>query len=255
VFELVICSGPIKRRPTMAVTSESPGSEGTEAVRLAVYEAFARDGGVSVVGELAEAVGLTAAQVRGALRDLHASRDLVLDSPWGERIVMAHPFSAIPLGFSVMGARTLWWGGCAWDSFAVPHLLDGVAGVADVPEVLVATRCLGCGAALAWVVGREAPPGGTEVAHFLVPVHRIWDDVVHACGNQRLFCSVDCVERWLAASGQPRGYVMDLATLWRLARGWYAGRMERGYRRRDPSSAAAYFAEVGLAGSFWGLPD
>jgi hypothetical protein len=47
---------------------------------------------------------------------------------------MAHPFSAMPLGFSVMGARTLCWGGCARDSFALPHLLSSES------EVLVATR-------------------------------------------------------------------------------------------------------------------
>ena len=47
---------------------------------------------------------------------------------------------------------------------------------------------------------------------------------------------------------------MDLATLWRLARGWYAGRLDRGYTRKEPSEAAAYFAEVGLSGPFWGLP-
>src|SRR3954469_10855750 len=64
---------------------------------------------------------------------------------------MAHPFSAAPLGFSVMGRETLWWGGCAWDSFALPHLLY------DEPDVLVATRCPGCDAALAWVRARGAP--------------------------------------------------------------------------------------------------
>lgn len=227
------------------------GSDETETVRLAVYQAFAEDGRAASVGELGAATGLTRDQVRGALRGLHASRDLVLDAD-GERIVMAHPFASVPLGFSVMGPRTLWWGGCAWDSFAIPQLLLERP---DVPEVLVATRCPGCGAALAWVVGRQAPPSGSQVAHFLVPVHRIWDDVVHACGNQRLFCSEDCVQRWLAATAQPRGYVMDLATLWRLAREWYAGRMDRGYQRRDPSSAAAYFAQVGLKGAFWGLPE
>ncbi|WP_438854452.1 hypothetical protein [Agromyces sp. M3QZ16-3] len=36
---------------------------------------------------------------------------------------MAHPFASIDLGFSAMGERMLWWGGCAWDSFAVPDLL------------------------------------------------------------------------------------------------------------------------------------
>ena len=58
----------------------------------------------------------------------------------------------MPLGFSVMGSRTLWWGGCAWDSFAVPHLVE--------EEVLVATRCPGCERALAWNVGTDQPPKG-----------------------------------------------------------------------------------------------
>ena len=145
-----------------------------------------------------------------------------------------------------MGRETLWWGGCAWDSFALPHLLS------DEPDVLVSTRCPGCGAALAWVVARTAPPVGTEVAHFLVPVSRMWDDVVRTCANQRLFCSEECVDRWLVGSGHVRGYVMDLATLWRLAQHWYDGRLERGYERREPAAAAAYFRNVGLQGEFWG---
>ena len=49
---------------------------------------------------------------------------------------MAHPFATIPLGFSVMGRATLWWGGCAWDAFALPHLLP------DELAVLVATWLL-----------------------------------------------------------------------------------------------------------------
>jgi hypothetical protein len=47
--------------------------------------------------------------------------------------------------------------------------------------------------------------------------------------------------------------VMDLGTLWRLAQGWYAGRLDRGYHRREPSEAKAYFRSVGLRGPFWGL--
>jgi hypothetical protein len=81
----------------------------------------------------------------------------------------------------------------------------------------------------------------------------MWDDVVRTCSNQRLFCSADCVDTHLEATGQQRGYVMDLATLWRLASGWYAGRLERGYERRDPNTAKAYLREVGLSGEFWGI--
>lgn len=207
----------------------------TEDVRLAVYRSFADTGRPPAPGLLDEQ----------ALRELHEQRHLVLSAD-GE-VVMAHPFAAVPLGFSVMGHETLWWGGCAWDSFALPQLLP------DEPDVLVATRCPGCDAALSWVVGRDAAPAGDEVAHFLVPVARMWDDVVHTCANQRLFCSEACVAAWRARTGNQRGYLMDLATLWRLARRWYAGRLERGYRRREPAEARDYFRSVGLDGPFWGV--
>jgi hypothetical protein len=90
------------------------------------------------------------------------------------------------------------------------------------------------------LAGTGRAPDGGQVAHFLVPAARMWDDVVHTCAHQRLFCSEDCVDSWLAVTGSARGYVMDLATLWRLAAHWYDGRLDRGYVRREPSQAAAY---------------
>jgi hypothetical protein len=207
-----------------------------EDLRLAIYRSFAETGA---------APALTwDADTRAALERLAAARHIVLDDDL--RIVMAHPFASIPLGFAVMGRTTLWWGGCAWDAFAVPHLVD------REPEVLVSTRCPACGAPHAWVVDRDAAPPGDQVAHFLTPTAHMWDDVVHTCAHQRLFCDERCVDAWLATTGHAKGYVMDLPTLWRLASGWYAGRLDRGYTRRDPVSAAAYFEDVGLSGPFWG---
>ena len=218
-----------------------------EDLRLRVYRTLAATGRAPSHEDLGRALDVSAWEVRGGLRRLHQARHLVLDAD--DEIVMAHPFSAVPLGFSVMGAHTLWWGGCAWDSFALPHLL------ASESEVLVATRCPGCGEALAWVVGRDAPPAGAAVAHFLVPTDRIWDDVVHSCSHQRLFCDEGCVTTWLDRTGNEWGHVMDLTTLWRLAEHWYDGRLARGYARREPAAAADYFRTVGLRGPFWGLPD
>lgn len=126
-----------------------------------------------------------------------------------------------------------------------PHL------VPDNPSVLVSTRCPGCGAALAWDVQQSRPPEGEEVAHFLVPLAHLWDDVVHTCRNQRLFCREACVDAWLGRTGRAMGYVMDLATLWRLASHWYDGRLDHGYTRRDPATAVEYFHDVGLRGAFW----
>ena len=215
-----------------------------EDLRLAVYEGCRR-GRVPRIADLATELLATREQVRSGLLTLAAARHLALGSD-GE-ITMAHPFSAVPLGFSVMGRDTLWWGGCAWDSFALPHLLP------EQGPMLVATTCPACDRAHAWRVDDREPPAGGQVAHFLVPLARMWDDVVYTCGNQRIFCSEDCVAIWLNKSGHMRGSVLDMQTLWRLAAGWYAGRLERGYVRREPSAAADYLRSVGLSGAFWGL--
>jgi hypothetical protein len=216
-----------------------------ETVRLHVYRAFASSGRPSGRAELAAYTGAGPQEIDAALLQLASERHLVLDADGA--IVMAHPFASVNLGFSVMGRKALWWGGCAWDSFAIPHL------VPDEPSVLVATTCPGCGAAHAWTVTREAPPRGTQLAHFLIPVARAWDNVVQTCGHQRIFCGEACVSGWLSATGRERGSVFDLATLWRLAEHWYDGRLDSPYRRREPSQASEYFRQVGLTGTFWGV--
>ena len=216
-----------------------------EELRLAVYRSFASSGRPPRADHLAEQLAVDVATVRAGLAELARVRHLVLDE--SGQIVMAHPFSAVPLGFAVMGRQTLWWGGCAWDSFALPHLLP------DEGEVLVSTRCPACSRPHAWNVGTERPPHGEQIAHFLVPVAHMWDDVVHTCRHQRLFCSGDCVDAWCRETGSRRGYVMDLRTLWRFASHWYDGRLERGYVRREPDAAKEYLRSVGLSGAFWGL--
>jgi hypothetical protein len=215
-----------------------------EDLRLAVYDSFRRTGLAPSLADSAVALGVTEADIRAGLTELAAQRHIVLDVDGA--IVMAHPFASINLGFSVMGERTLWWGGCAWDSFALAHLLP------EERSVLVATRCRNCGIPNAWAVDREAPPDGDWLAHFLVPMAHVWDDVVHTCDNQRLFCSRACIDAWLARTDNELGYVMDLDTLWRFASRWYEGRLDRGYARREPSAAKDYFRNVGLIGPFWG---
>jgi hypothetical protein len=66
-----------------------------ERLRVAVYRSFATTG----VAPPTDALGADTADVRERLRRLAAARHLVLDDD--DRVVMAHPFSAIPLGFAV----------------------------------------------------------------------------------------------------------------------------------------------------------
>ena len=105
------------------------------------------------------------------------------------------------------------------------------------------------------VGGPGPPPEGDQVAHFLTPADRIWPDAAHACDNQLIFCSEVCVDTWLSSTGNDRGYVMSLETLWQLAAQWYEGRLDTPYVRREPTAAADYFRSVGLHGPFWGLAD
>jgi hypothetical protein len=217
-----------------------------ERTRFAVYTHFADEGALPSRDELADELAITPEEYDAALAELAAARHLVLKD--GE-IAMAHPFATRSFGFSVMGPRTLWWGGCAWDSFAIPNLVPGAS------EVLVATTCPACGTPHAWVVTNQGPPPGDQVAHFLTPAHRIWPDAAHACDNQLIFCSESHVEAWLERTGTDRGYILSLDTLWRLAAHWYDGRLGTPYIRREPIAAAEYFRSVGLRGPFWGLPD
>ena len=216
-----------------------------EAVRVALYRGLAETGRLPAPDELAAETALAPSEVAESLEALAAARHVVFDGD--HRIVLAHPFATRNFAFSVMGERTLWWGGCAWDAFAIPHL------VPDEPSALIATTCPACGTPHSWTITTTAPPDGApQVAHFLTPVAHIWDDVVHACEHQRIFCSEACVDDWLERTGDARGYVMDLPTLWRLASRWYEGRLDSPYRRREPVEAKEYFASVGLTGPFWG---
>jgi hypothetical protein len=89
----------------------------------------------------------------------------------------------------------------------------------------------------------DEPPEGGQVAHFLTADGARLDDVVHACENQRIFCDERCVVDWLERTSNERGSVFDLATLWRLAAGWYAGRLDPGYRRTGTAGGGGLLRE------------
>src|SRR6476659_8611353 len=126
--------------------------EVVERVRRAIYDTFASQGHPPSRQQVRDLAVVTEAQVNEAGAELAAQRHRALDQ--SGNVVMAHPFTTVNLGFSVMGERNLWWGGCAWDSFAIPNL------VKDEPSVLVATTCPACRRPLAWTVTRSGPPAG-----------------------------------------------------------------------------------------------
>ena len=91
-----------------------------ERIRVAIYRELAETGRLTRTEDMAAAYGVADAELDAALIELALTRHIVLRD--GE-VEMAHPFATRSFGFSVMGPRTLWWGGCAWDAFAIPHLV------------------------------------------------------------------------------------------------------------------------------------
>ena len=68
-----------------------------------------------------------------------------------------------------------------------------------------------------------------------------------------LLRSEEHAERWMAARGMPRGAFLSVEQQWRLARAWYADRLDPRFRRRTAEEAEALFAEIGMTGPFWSL--
>jgi hypothetical protein len=222
-----------------------PAPVDVEALRLAIYRWFMERSRPPTVAELVAELAVEADAVEAGIERLHEQRQLVL-TPERTSIRMAHPFSAEPMGFVVEGRGTMWWGGCAWDSFAI--------GAALSADVTVTTRCPQCARRItAHVDERGRVDGDAFVAHFLIPVRRFWDDVVYTCSNQRMFCGVEHVRAWLAEAQVPLGAVLTPEQLWDLASRWYRERLKAGGRRPTSEEAREHFAAIGLTGDFWRL--
>src|SRR3954451_22335526 len=95
--------------PPGVIASMSAMTLDSEDLRLAIYTSLASTGRVPDIATLGAALGADADEIDDSLRQLAAARHLALDT--NGRVVLAHPFATIDLGFAVKGTRTLWWGG------------------------------------------------------------------------------------------------------------------------------------------------
>ncbi len=86
-------------------------------LRNVTYRRFVELGRAPSAAEVAEAAGVSVAQVREVWARLHAGHALVLDEA-GE-IRMANPFAARPTPFRVEAAGRSWYANCAWDAFGI----------------------------------------------------------------------------------------------------------------------------------------
>jgi hypothetical protein len=143
-----------------------------QAIRNYIYGCFREWGRPPTVSETAEALGGERAEVAAAYRSLHEGHAIFLEPGGGEpRVRMAHPFSAVPTPFRVHTKSQSYFANCAWDMLGILAALhsDGVG----------EARCGDCGEGIRVEVADGRLVAGGEVAHFLVPFGRWYEDLVH----------------------------------------------------------------------------
>jgi len=68
-----------------------------------------------------------------------------------------------------------------------------------------------------------------------------------------LFRSEDHLDVWLERTGNSKGAVVSLRTVWRLSRAWYSDPRGAKWRPRTRDENQAVLRSVGLTGPFWEL--
>ncbi len=66
-----------------------------------------------------------------------------------------------------------------------------------------------------------------------------------------LFRSEEEVDRWCAATGEPRGETVPVQQIWELSKLWYRNRMDPNFRGRTAEQVVEVFRQAGLTSEFW----
>lgn len=218
-------------------------SEQALRVRHAIYRSFA-DGGVPLTSSLALHLRLPIDVVSGAMEQLHAAHAIVLDSRTRE-VWMAPPFSAAPTPFRVLAEDKGWFACSAFDSFAIPNVMDC--------DAVLTTTCPDCDGPIVHRVEHRRIVDEHGVGHFLVPASKWWDNVSLTYTTNRFFRSDEHVYAWSAQTEIPVGAIMPVANIWHLSQSWYAGRLSADWHPRPRELSQELLAKSGFRGQFWSL--
>ena len=153
---------------------------------------------------LAEATGLSPADVSAALNALHDAGAVYLRD---RDVVAVYPLSFVPTGHRVTIGGTAVYANCAIDALAVPPMRDTVA--------RVTSACGYCGGPIDVrmqghrVLGSE--PAAPMVFHLAKDCCAPGPAVLTRCPHIQFFCGGDHAARWQQAHPEHRGTLFDLA--------------------------------------------
>jgi hypothetical protein len=210
-------------------------------VHAAIIAAIIDDGAAPSPAELARAVGAGPADIDASLARLVDNHGLVLQ-PGRPEVWIIHPFSLTPTNVWVAGATRGWWAPCMWCGLGVAHLAG--------EDVVIHARIGGEREDVAIAV-RGGTPADDLVVHFPYPARTAWENVVGWCASVQPFRSADDVAPWCARHRLPRGAIHPLAQVNEVARRWYGGYRDPGWRKWSTVEAQAIFGAVGMTGDAW----
>lgn len=217
-------------------------------VRKFIYDRFRETSRPPVVEEIMRQFKLSRQQVADLSKILESNRQLVL-VPGTERIIMAHPFSAIATPFRVRlkGAQEFF-ANCSWDSIAFHAMLE--------EDVKIESHCHHCGEKIEIELANEAvesaQPKGA-IVYLGLPAARWWENIIHACSNTMLFfSSEEHLHEWLTTNKiRDPGQTLTVDQTIKLSVPIYKGKMDIDYERPSASELSRHFRDLGLEGAFW----
>jgi hypothetical protein len=86
-----------------------------------------------------------------------------------------------------------------------------------------------------------------------VPLRSAWGNVHHYCATVLPFRSEAKVDDWSRRHAIPKGAVVPIPQVARLAQLWYGKHADRDWEKWSVAQAREIFGTVGLTGPFWAL--
>lgn len=220
-------------------------------IRKFIYDRFRDTSRAPVVEEIMQRFALPRRRAVDTLRELESARQLAL-LPGTERILMAHPFSAIATPFRVEsrdGRR--YFANCAWDAIALHVLLEA--------PIAIDSHCHHCGEPIEIRLGDDAVQAAgpaSTIVYLALPAAKWWENIVLACSNTMLFFSSDShLDDWRTDDpAMSAGQSLTIDTTIRLSFPIYRGKMAIDYQRPSAAVLSSHFRDLGLVGPFWELP-
>ncbi len=208
---------------------------------------FLATGACPTNDDLAERMGVPLGEVEGRLRSLSGIHGVVLHPhapvPW-----VVHPFSATPTINWVEGRIGGWWAPCVWCALGIATLAGG--------QTFLHTRYGAEGRVVTIPITDGRPTSHEDICvHFAIPPARAWDNVHEHCSLVLAFPDADEVGKWCERHRLPRGQVVPLHQVARLANIWYGAYAAPDWHKWSMSEAQDIFNRAGLQSAFWNLGE